>query len=287
MDVVCFHVNIFIAFFILAFRSVQGDIRCFCNDASCVNRSYMCKSIINKCFSLLTPDGASSSHRFIHGCADVISDQLRSACGTPEAGFELLHRREANPAGSDVDDNFRSRIVCCEDDMCNYNAENAQPVVMHQASRPKINILNSFDGHKMTDRKTGSGAPETRLRNTNRSFEFRQVWFRAAVIAVPIAGLLILIVLIVLAVRMLRGDLVLGSHVIRPTNQGNASLICFGSASISGLTVVSHDGGCVRTVLAPPSELTKKHVMLDTTKLKYEKFRPSNDCCHGDDSSYY
>jgi hypothetical protein len=48
-------------------QQVNGEVRCYCNEANCVRTSYMCKSISGSCFTLLTTDG-SNNIRSVHGC---------------------------------------------------------------------------------------------------------------------------------------------------------------------------------------------------------------------------
>lgn len=78
-------------------------------------------------------------------------------------------------------------VECCHDDMCNYRG-------LYDLSR------DSADSRPRTD---GGQSPVTRVQDLASA---KEVWFRAAVIAVPIAGGLILVLLIMLALRMLRSE---------------------------------------------------------------------------------
>ena len=91
-----------------------GGTRCFCNEASCVRTGYMCKSLLDACFSLLSPDG----HRFrsTHGCADSLPEASRDACANGSHG--TVYEKEVQL--SDEGQTQRQRLLCCRLDMCNY-----------------------------------------------------------------------------------------------------------------------------------------------------------------------
>lgn len=128
---------------------VKGEIRCYCNQATCVSTGYMCKST-SFCFSDL---GSG-----VHGCLD------RRRC---------------------------TGLHCCKEDMCNY-----MHVDIH-AHTHKAPMTGSFDDSLDNDSE--------RMALLESALQ-REVWFKAAVIAVPIGGVCILAVLVVAAVRMLRQD---------------------------------------------------------------------------------
>ncbi len=62
-----------------------------------------------------------------------------------------------------------------------------------------------FTGQKPSQRGT-SRSREDEYRYLEETYHQRDLWFKAAVIAVPIAGGFILILLVLLAIRMLRND---------------------------------------------------------------------------------
>lgn len=124
----------------------------------------------------------------------------------------------------------------------------------------------------------------------------RDVWFRAAVIAVPIAGLVILVLLILLAVRLLRAEYVTKSstnHSVPRIFKSPQRSTDYKHVAVS----IADDRGDVRTVLAPSCEsecvkvassreCTRTKVWtdkefnftLETSKM-HETFSPSSDCC--------
>lgn len=67
----------------------------------------------------------------------------------------------------------------------------------------KKTILHSFPDHRSRPQADGGRQIIARVQEIPSS---KEVWFRAAVIAVPIAGGLVLVLLIILALRMLRSE---------------------------------------------------------------------------------
>lgn len=123
----------------------------------------------------------------------------------------------------------------------------------------------------------------------------RDVWFRAAVIAVPIAGLVILVLLILLAVRLLHAE-----HMTKSATNHSVPRILKSPPSTNHTLVsvaIADDCGDVRTVLAPSGEservkLTsssectrtkfrtdkKFNLTLETSRMTdFETFSPSSD----------
>ncbi|XP_051894670.1 BMP and activin membrane-bound inhibitor homolog [Pristis pectinata] len=153
----------------------KGEIRCYCDGPQCVATGYMCKSQLSACFTrLLDPQNANSP--LLHGCTDTFSNTT-----------EICHAQNYNHHKG-----HWSLLECCWEDMCNYKG--LQEVLLHS-------------GSSMSDR----GAKKQR-NSGNRNLAYQQkanakeIWFRAAVIAVCIAGAFILVLLVVLALRMLRSE---------------------------------------------------------------------------------
>lgn len=285
-------IGVYVTTMILAIKYCRGEIRCYCNDASCINKGYMCKSSLDRCFSLMTPDGANNFRPF-HGCAELLSGRLATACGQPEVDYV-----EHEATGSSGADHFRSRVVCCTDDMCNYNADGHMfpvPVGPTKVSDGRM------QAHKTSssDRKAPERKPPPRQGHHPTVHEDalrRDVWFRAAVIAVPIAGLVILVLLILLAVRLLRAEYVTKSstnHSVPRIFKSPQRSTDYKHVAVS----IADDRGDVRTVLAPSCEsecvkvassreCTRTKVWtdkefnftLETSKM-HETFSPSSDCC--------
>ncbi len=90
------------------FGVLSADIRCYCNDASCVSTGYMCKSAMGKCYSQLSYDGDDSRPR--HGCAEFLGQQDRSICA---AKGDIIKTRTGPSEEWPI-------LRCCQDDMCNY-----------------------------------------------------------------------------------------------------------------------------------------------------------------------
>ncbi|KAJ8313712.1 hypothetical protein KUTeg_008273 [Tegillarca granosa] len=88
-------------------------------------------------------------------------------------------------------------LMCCKDDMCNYK------------DLEKYNIQIRSNGSTQRGEKDSSGSysvPYSRDDIPEENSPEKDLWFKAAVIAVPIAGGFILVLLVLLAVRMLRTD---------------------------------------------------------------------------------
>ncbi|XP_069760871.1 BMP and activin membrane-bound inhibitor homolog isoform X2 [Narcine bancroftii] len=153
----------------------DGEIRCYCDGPQCVATGYMCKSQLSACFTrLLDPHDANSP--LLHGCTDTFSNTT-----------EICHSQNSYHHKG-----HWSLLECCWEDMCNYKG--LQEVLLHSGSsmsdRGAKNQRNS--GNKnLADRQKANA---------------REIWFRAAVIAVCVAGAVILALLVMLALRMLRSE---------------------------------------------------------------------------------
>ena len=86
-----------------------GDIRCYCNDASCVSTGYMCKSAIGRCFSQLSYETTDNA-RSAHGCVETLPPRDRSVC---ESEGDIIKNKNG------PDDEW-PLLMCCNEDMCNY-----------------------------------------------------------------------------------------------------------------------------------------------------------------------
>lgn len=154
----------------MAVLLVKGEIRCYCDAPHCVATGYMCKSELSACFTKVL-DPLNPNSPLTHGCLDAAD-----VCGGSRSATEPLGGALA--------------LECCHDDMCNYRG---LPDLAH--------TRDSTDGRHPAD--GGSRNLVTRVQELASA---KEVWFRAAVIAVPIAGGLILVLLIMLALRMLRSE---------------------------------------------------------------------------------
>uniref|UniRef100_A0AAR5QEL9 Activin types I and II receptor domain-containing protein n=1 Tax=Dendroctonus ponderosae TaxID=77166 RepID=A0AAR5QEL9_DENPD len=155
---------------------ITDQTRCFCNLPICVSTGYMCKSSSGGCFSDFLDPTVGSAYIGRHGCVEYLTESLRHFCLTEKNG-QIHNRDKQHP---------RSLLVCCSADLCNH------------ADNPSIRILlnNSLDD----DGKYPHQTPESYLYSNS------EVWFRAATIAVPICGAVILFALIAVAVKLLRKE---------------------------------------------------------------------------------
>lgn len=154
-------------------------VRCFCNLPACVATGYMCKSSSGGCFSDLLDSSRSSAYRGRHGCIEYLSESQRSRCPIGDKDGQLHVQNNQHS---------QSLLVCCTNDMCN-----------HVDNPNTKNLLNNTLGAEDTD---------GRFQQDRETFLYSdsEVWFRAATIAVPICGAVILFVLIALAVKILKSE---------------------------------------------------------------------------------
>ncbi|KAM4689420.1 BMP and activin membrane-bound inhibitor homolog [Discoglossus pictus] len=161
----------------MAILLTKGEIRCYCDAPHCVATGYMCKSELNACFSRLL-DPQNSNSPLTHGCLDSVANTA-DICKV---------KTVQNQTGAAV-----LKLECCHEDMCNYRG--LHDVLPH----PKSDTSGA--GSKYQHESTRNLI--TKVQELTSS---KELWFRAAVIAVPIAGGLILVLLIMLALRMLRSE---------------------------------------------------------------------------------
>ncbi|KAJ8272685.1 hypothetical protein GJAV_G00092190 [Gymnothorax javanicus] len=159
----------------MAVLLIKGEIRCYCDAAHCVATGYMCKSEQNACFTKVL-DPLSTNSPLTHGCIDPYP--------TPSAVCSSETSNDKSGGSSPLE--------CCHEDMCNYKG--LYDLVYARGDAPD-------QGSRYPPE--GSQGLVTRVQELTSA---KEVWFRAAVIAVPIAGGLILVLLIVLALRMLRSE---------------------------------------------------------------------------------
>ncbi|PIK45827.1 bambi [Apostichopus japonicus] len=152
-----------------------GDkVHCYCNSPRCVGYSYMCVSEYG-CFSQVTTDSSYS-----RGCVEDLV-MIERCLQAEEETFKRLNKSLIK-ADQTLDIGVQL-LSCCYDDMCNYaNYEQEE------------------------QRSTINGNRDHYPNNEITSFSSKAVWFRAAVIAVPIAGVCILILLAMLASKLLSND---------------------------------------------------------------------------------
>lgn len=162
----------------------QGETRCYCNEASCVRDHYMCKSPSGKCFSKLAYD--TQKAKSVHGCVEVLPEEDKHLC----QGEGDIIRTLAGSTDWPI-------LMCCKDDMCNY--------IDNFDINIDINVQSTNDT-QLGRRRKGNGTIRYDPKLVQQPPSDRDLWFKAAVIAVPISGGFILILLVLLAVRMLKTD---------------------------------------------------------------------------------
>ncbi|XP_038131101.1 BMP and activin membrane-bound inhibitor homolog [Cyprinodon tularosa] len=153
----------------MAVLLTKGEIRCYCDAPHCVATGYMCKSELNACFTKVL-DPLSANSPLTHGCLVPVSNAA-DVCSSQRAADSLT-------------------LECCHDDMCNYRG-------LHDLGHSR----DSADSRYPAD-----GSNRNLVTRVQELASAKEVWFRAAVIAVPIAGGLILVLLVMLALRMLRSE---------------------------------------------------------------------------------
>ncbi|XP_063586833.1 uncharacterized protein LOC134764188 [Penaeus indicus] len=222
-----------------------GEVRCHCNLPRCVTVGYMCKSTLGACFTRPTPmpTPAPATRRLYqrrtptHGCLELLPEDRHAECAT-KAGVSnksiILRSQKTSAKMVETTSNSASRptpsasptlppadpnLTCCSQDMCNYRD------------------MDVFIRVDKTNTQIDYGRGESEMLET--------VWFRAATIAVPIAGGFILIVLVFLASRMLAKE---------NKRQRMAQVI-----NERYLKAPLYPGGCVAEPLPPPQHSLYYH----------------------------
>lgn len=164
-------------------------VRCFCNLPACISTGYMCKSSGGGCFSELLDQANQGDYKGIHGCLELLNDRnQRKWC-------------ENNPTSSTSKSHYRKKLhsksllLCCYHDMCNH------------ADSPETKVLLNDTVLGAISNETDNRIVETvGTKQDSTLYTESEVWFRAATIAVPICGAVILLALILLAVKLLRTE---------------------------------------------------------------------------------
>uniref|UniRef100_V9L584 BMP and activin membrane-bound inhibitor homolog n=1 Tax=Callorhinchus milii TaxID=7868 RepID=V9L584_CALMI len=151
----------------------KGEIRCYCDGPQCVATGYMCKSQLTACFTrLLDPQNVNSP--LLHGCMDTVSNTT-----------EICHSQSSHHKG------HWTLLDCCWEDMCNYKGLQDLLYSSNMDSAREAKKQRASANRKQGYMPKSSG---------------KEIWFRAAVIAVCVAGAFILVLLVMLALRMLRSE---------------------------------------------------------------------------------
>ncbi|XP_013183243.1 BMP and activin membrane-bound inhibitor homolog [Amyelois transitella] len=154
--------------------SKDAEVRCYCNTAQCVGTGYMCLSTPGGgCYSELP--APRRTHHARHGCLHHLAD-------TPQ---EAMAHCQNSPGGTPT--LAHSLLLCCFNDLCNHEDS--------PQARARLNVTGEFDANAVASE-----------RGANYNGE---VWFKAATIAVPVCGALILFILVAVAMRLLKADALL------------------------------------------------------------------------------
>jgi len=190
----------FLLLFLLGYclAVIEGELRCYCNESGCVSTGYMCKSTAGRCFTSVEVRGEVT--RQTHGCLDSLPAPHRAHCRQLADVVQTSVQAEQRPPGGDhaPRDHAPSRpaslLLCCGEHMCNYREDLDVSIILTLNSS-----LHRGSAPSNTDTAVLRNSPDPRSSD-------RDLWFKAAVIAVPIAGGFILVLLVLLAVRMLKTD---------------------------------------------------------------------------------
>ncbi|XP_077298649.1 uncharacterized protein LOC143919927 [Arctopsyche grandis] len=183
-------------------NSTGRHVRCYCNLPQCVTTGYMCKSPAGGCFSELLSDVNLARH----GCIETLdTGDHKAKCMNSPSSSAVRSGVGAVGAGQAS----TAFVLCCFRDLCNH--------VDSPQSRLRLNDTIAAGNWSGFPNIAGSntigqaiGAPGSADNNAN------EVWFRAATIAVPICGALILFLLIALAVKLLRTDALDAANKLSP-----------------------------------------------------------------------
>ncbi|XP_041979286.1 BMP and activin membrane-bound inhibitor homolog [Aricia agestis] len=194
---------------------VKNDegVRCYCNTAQCVSTGYLCRSAAGGgCYSELPARRHHARHGCLHHLAESEEDALSQCQNGPSAG---------------PPPRTHSLRLCCFKDLCNHEDS---PV-----ARARLNLTNDAEGSVARERGAYNG----------------EVWFKAATIAVPVCGALILFLLVAVAVRLLKADALLhadrklrGGYMTTPQHSDDVKKVWVGNSS----PLLVAPGGCLVAV---------------------------------------
>jgi len=201
-------------------HQAKDELRCHCNLPVCVTTGYMCKSAMGTCFSEIVDRSDLSKSR--HGCLELLSSDKSETCHNQPSKSRGHHH--SNPAHRHLHPQ-KPLVLCCQDDLCNYGAQQVElrfnsvllkgrnesqvgsefQTVALETSRlfDAINVVGNAAGAGIA----GIGGPVGGgVSGVSPVTSHKDLWLKAATIAVPIAGGFILVLLVLLAIRLLRRD---------------------------------------------------------------------------------
>ncbi|XP_050675920.1 BMP and activin membrane-bound inhibitor homolog [Leptidea sinapis] len=198
-------------------KQSEAGVRCYCNTAQCVSTGYLCRSRRGGgCYSELPP----RRHHARHGCLHHLAEREEEA---------LSHCQNAPSSTAGLPGREHSLLLCCFRDLCNHEDS--------PLARARLNL---------TAHDSGSAVASERGTSYNG-----EVWFKAATIAVPVCGALILFLLVAVAVRLLRADALLhadrklrGSYISTPQHCDDVKKVWVGNSA----PLLVGPGGCLVAV---------------------------------------
>ncbi|XP_076055667.1 uncharacterized protein LOC143033915 [Oratosquilla oratoria] len=229
-------------------ETASSEIRCHCNLPVCVSTGYMCKSAGGACFTQYTPVQGSQQHPRNPsqyqtlssvpslGCLHLLHQDLQDICrqksrqkasldqNTPPGSALLVEKAVENlPKGSiNQGKSLEEDLRCCGQDMCNYQDT--------PGSRVEGRSHDTIKAGKQDTSVMGS------------------VWFQTATVAVPVAGCIILVLLVLMAARILAKDSkrhrtyqVCGDHYVKTPLYSAMST----SSGPEGSGNVAEDNSCI------------------------------------------
>uniref|UniRef100_A0A2C9KL45 BMP and activin membrane-bound inhibitor homolog n=1 Tax=Biomphalaria glabrata TaxID=6526 RepID=A0A2C9KL45_BIOGL len=176
----------FLLLFLLGYclAVTEGELRCYCNGSGCVSTSYMCKSTIGQCYTAVEVRGETTHQT--HGCLDSLPEEYYASC---RLSLDVI---SATSSGKGLV--APPLLLCCSEEMCNYIRDDYG-----------ISIILTPKYNGTLSRGNAPSNEENAVYSKNHHDD-PDLWFKAAVIAVPIAGGFILVLLVLLAVHLLRTD---------------------------------------------------------------------------------
>jgi len=149
----------------------SGTLRCFCNLPICASTNFMCltNNLSGGCFSEIHQFESEARLPKHHGCVEFLKkNKTDLVCDNVPRKHSL-----APPFGEIL-------VLCCQENLCNYLHYEANQKQQTTANRDTAGFMSISQNNDL--------------------------WFKVAIIIVPILGIIIVILLIILAIKMLKAD---------------------------------------------------------------------------------
>ncbi|XP_075237032.1 uncharacterized protein LOC142333594 [Lycorma delicatula] len=182
----------------------QDEVRCYCNLPICITTGYMCKTTNKKgsgCFTDVTV--SVPVQRAAHGCLDLLDSIKRTQCrNEPSVVNSDEQFVKSTDVVNDITTESSSLLLCCNEDMCNHVDMPDNHIKYNDSVMAAAVLAGTGLGIIKQQQQQLTSSPHDGSVIVYNS----EVWFRAATIAVPVCGALILLILIMLAIKMLKSD---------------------------------------------------------------------------------